>query len=106
MKNLFPPISKHRLRAVLRACKQTTDVEKYVSHVRKIIPQVRNMSALDKVDHFSTGTDGHFLLDRPWSSVAAKVCVFTAVNLIIALLNVQKSVRETTALNGCRRSVR
>lgn len=51
----LPPDQQHRLRAALRACKQTTDVEEYVSRFRKIITQVREMSALDKVDHFIMG---------------------------------------------------
>ncbi|ETI54953.1 hypothetical protein F443_02320 [Phytophthora nicotianae P1569] len=51
----LPPDQQHRLRAALRACKQTSDVEEYVSRIRKIITQIRDMSALDKVDHFITG---------------------------------------------------
>ncbi|ETO83702.1 hypothetical protein F444_02319 [Phytophthora nicotianae P1976] len=51
----LPPDQQHRLRAALRACKQTSDVEEYVSRFRKIITQIRDMSALDKVDHFITG---------------------------------------------------
>ncbi|ETN10682.1 hypothetical protein PPTG_22679 [Phytophthora nicotianae INRA-310] len=51
----LPPDQQHRLRAALRSCKQTTDVEEYVSRFRKIIAQVRDMSALVKVDHFIMG---------------------------------------------------
>ncbi|KAI9984517.1 hypothetical protein PInf_005875 [Phytophthora infestans] len=51
----LPPDQQHRLRAALRCCKQTSDVEEYVSRFRKIITQARDMSALDKVDHFIMG---------------------------------------------------
>ena len=56
LKDEFVPADQQqRLRAALRACKQTTGVEDYVSRFRHIIAQIRGMSQIDKVDHFVVG---------------------------------------------------
>ncbi|KAJ0398062.1 hypothetical protein ATCC90586_001664 [Pythium insidiosum] len=51
----IPPDQQQRLRAALRACRQTGHVDDYVARFRKIIAQVREMSQLDKVDRFVEG---------------------------------------------------
>ncbi|KAJ0392179.1 hypothetical protein P43SY_011886 [Pythium insidiosum] len=51
----IPSDQQQRLRATLRACKQTGSVEDYVARFRQVIAQIRDMSQIDKIDHFVTG---------------------------------------------------
>jgi hypothetical protein len=50
-----PADQQQRLRASLRACRQTAAIEDYVARFREIIMQIRSMSQLDQVDHFIAG---------------------------------------------------
>lgn len=50
-----PSDQQQRLRAALRACRQTGSIEDYVARFREIIMQIREMSPLDQVDHFIAG---------------------------------------------------
>ncbi|KAJ0410812.1 hypothetical protein ATCC90586_010135 [Pythium insidiosum] len=50
-----PSDQQQRLRAALRACRQSGSIEDYVARFREIIMQIRQMSQLDQVDHFIAG---------------------------------------------------
>ncbi|GLE03146.1 hypothetical protein PINS_up012025 [Pythium insidiosum] len=50
-----PSDQQQRLRAALRACRQSGAIEDYVARFREIIMQIRQMSQLDQVDHFIAG---------------------------------------------------
>lgn len=54
-REFVPPDQQFRLRAQLKACRQRGSIEDYVRDFRRLMAQIRDMSAMDQVDRFCEG---------------------------------------------------